>query len=205
MKRSPITPIGGADPYANFVPHPRYGRRPRITGLDPKPDDLGRVFLHWHSPVECRVAHTAIAADLSRQPRATVAVTHYFDAKRRCRDCQRPFLFFAEEQKYWYEELGFPLESDCVRCIECRRQQRGLEQKRERYGELLHVPDRTIEQSLELADCCLSLVEAGVFPERPLQRVRSILTRLPPELEPVTRAQLEGLWARLAMLETERG
>lgn len=192
------------DPYADFVPHPRYGQRPRFTGLDPEPDDLGRVFFHWHSPVETRVPNTAIPADLSRQSRATVAVTHYFDAKRRCRDCQRPFLFFAEEQRYWYEELGFALESDCVRCTVCRRRQRGLEQKRERYAELLHVPDRTIEQSLELADCCLALVEAGVFRERPLERVRSILKRIPRELDSVTRARLEELSDRLAMFAAGR-
>jgi putative zinc ribbon protein len=189
------------DPYADFVPHPRYGRRPRITGLDPKPDDLGRVFLHWHSPAESRIPNTAIAADLSRQPRATVAVTHYFDAKRRCRDCRRPFLFFAEEQKYWYEELGFALESDCVRCIDCRRRQRGLEQKRERYAELLHVPDRTTEQNLEWADCCLTLVEADVFPVRPLERVQSVLKRISAELDRDTRDRLEELRARVAMLE----
>ena len=41
-------------------------------------------------------------------------MTHYFDAKRVCRKCERPFLFFAEEQKYWYEDLRFPLEADCL-------------------------------------------------------------------------------------------
>ena len=185
------------DDYADFVAHPRYGRRPRLTGLDPIPDPLGRVYLHWHSPAGIRIPYTAIAADLSRQPRATIPVTHYFDAKRECRDCQRPFLFFAEEQKYWYEELGFALESDCVRCIECRQAQRGLEQKRERYAELLHVRDRTLEQDLELADCCLALVEARVFRERPLERVRAILNRLPRELDAATQDRIATLRERL--------
>jgi len=185
------------DDYADFVAHPRYGRRPRLTGLDPIPDPLGRVYLHWHSPAGIRIPYTAIAADLSRQPRATIPVTHYFDAKRQCRDCQRSFLFFAEEQKYWYEELGFALESDCVRCIECRQAQRGLEQKRERYAELLHVRDRTLEQDLELADCCLALVEARVFRERPLERVRAILNRLPRELDAATQDRIATLRERL--------
>ena len=185
------------DDYADFVEHPRYGRRPRLTGLDPIPDPLGRVYLHWHSPVGIRIPYTAIAADLSRQPRAMIPITHYFDAKRECRDCQRPFLFFAEEQKYWYEELGFALESDCVRCIGCRQAQRGLEQKRERYAELLHVRDRTLELDLELADCCLALVEARVFRERPLERVRAILNRPPRELDAATQDRIATLRERL--------
>jgi hypothetical protein len=55
------------------------------------------------------MASTAVAADVSRQIFTTMPVTHYFDVKRVCRGCQRPFLFFADEQKHWYEELGFSI------------------------------------------------------------------------------------------------
>jgi hypothetical protein len=30
-------------------------------------------------------------------------------------------LLFAEEQKYWYEELKFPLEANCLDCVPCRK------------------------------------------------------------------------------------
>ena len=72
---------------------------------------------------------------------------------------------------------------------------------RERYAELLHVRERTTEQNLELADCCLSLVEARVFRERPLERVRSILRRVPPDLDAATRDSVEALRERLALLD----
>lgn len=92
--------------FREFVTHPRYGQGPRFTGLNPENDNAtGRVFLHWHSPQGVRIPNTAIPADVSRQVPATIPVTHYFDAKRRCADCGRAFLFFAAEQKYWYEEL----------------------------------------------------------------------------------------------------
>jgi Probable zinc-ribbon domain len=195
--------MASVDEYKQFVSHPRYGQGPRITGLNPETDYGGDVFLHWHSPKECRIQNTAIPADLSRQSPATVPVTHYFDVKRQCRDCGRPFIFFAEEQKYWYEDLGFPLESDCVRCVVCRKKQQGIEHKRERYEELFHVVDRTIEQNLELADCCLSLVEAAVFHKRQLQQMRMILKKLPSELTERTGARFNELWSRLLALETE--
>ncbi|MFC1835514.1 zinc-ribbon domain containing protein [Thermodesulfobacteriota bacterium] len=161
------------DQYTEFVAHPRYGRRPRITGLNPETDYGRGVFLHWHSGKECRIPNTAIHADLSRQSPATVPVTHYFDAKRLCRDCGKPFIFFAEEQKYWYEELGFPLDSDCIRCVVCRKKLQGLKLKRERYEELFRVSDRTLEQDLEMVDCCISLVESGVFHKRKLPHIRT--------------------------------
>jgi hypothetical protein len=196
--------MAAADEFTVFVRHPRYGQRPRITGLNPETDyATGNVFLHWHSPAQCRIPNTAIAADLSRQSPATIGVTHYFDVKRQCRDCDRPFLFFAEEQKHWYEELGLPLESDCVRCVDCRKKQRGLERKRERYEELFHVPERTAEQDLEMADCCLSLVEASVFHKRQLQRVRMILKKLPPHVPHGVSSQLQDLWKRVRVFESD--
>lgn len=182
--------------FHDFVTHPRYGQRPRITGFNPANDfATGRVFLHWHSPEGVRIPNTAIAADVSRQRPATVPVTHYFDAKRLCVDCRRPFIFFADEQKYWYEELGFPLESDCVRCVLCRKKQRGIELIRQRYEDLFHVDVRTSEQNLELAECALSLAEAGVFGLRQLERVRAILKRAPAD------ARLQALWQRMKDLE----
>lgn len=54
----------------DFVPHPRYGDEPRLSGLNPKENRLtGDVYLHWHSPTEVRVPNTAIAANTARQHR----------------------------------------------------------------------------------------------------------------------------------------
>lgn len=195
-----MTPV---DDYRQFVTHPRYGRRPRITGLNPETDHGGNVFLHWHSPRECRIPNTAIPADLSRQAPATVPVTHYYDVRRQCRECGRPFIFFAAEQQYWYEELGFALEADCVMCVDCRKKQQGIERKRQRYEELFHVTDRTIEQDLEMVDRGLSLIESAVFHKRALERLRMILKRLASSPDEKARAGSEALRARLRALETE--
>src|SRR5687768_13036282 len=92
--------------FEDYVEHPRFGRGPRTTGLNPKEIPL-KTFFHWHSPRGVRVDNTAIEADVARQNAPTIGVTHYFDSRRVCRTCSRPFLFFAEEQKYWYETLGF--------------------------------------------------------------------------------------------------
>jgi len=185
--------------YANYVEHPRFGRSPRITGLNPQSDlTTGKPFLHWNAAE--RIPNTAVEADLSRQSRATVPVTHYYDVKRTCRDCGRPFIFFAQEQKHWYEELGLPLEADCVSCVPCRKRQQGVALKRERYEELFHVAERTADENLEMAECCLSLIEAGVFHVRQTQRVRQLLKRV--DAQGVMTAVSNDLNRRLAALES---
>jgi hypothetical protein len=188
-----------SDKYAEFVEHPRYGRRPNLTGLNPRPRDRD-VHLHWntmeHDEVVAqfesvigkkwpygdsssysdrtrRIANTAILANLTRQTPATVPVTHYFDLERKCRECGRPFIFFAAEQKYWYEELGFGLDSDCVHCVECRKRQQGIARQRALYESLSQVSNKTVEQFLQMADACLSLIETGVFTKKQTQRVRN--------------------------------
>lgn len=216
-----------ADPYTQFAEHPRYGRRPHVTGLNPQPGDPG-VHLHWntttvrevaaqfeammgkrwpygdlwdHSQQIRRIPHTAIPADLDRQTPATVQVTHYFDLERRCRDCGRPFIFFAREQQYWYEQLGFGLDSDCVRCVDCRKQQQGIARYREIYESLFHVAERTPERSLQMADACLSLIEHGVFSHRQLQRVRRLLKAVAEHAEPRLLSRCRNLRQRLEAVE----
>ena len=196
-----------SDKYAAYAEHPRYGRRPNITGLNPDPLDRG-IILHWrdadsHTDGDQprRIPNTAIVADLDRQTPATMPVTHYFDLERRCRDCRQWFIFFAEEQKLWYEALGFPLESDCVRCVECRRRQRGIARQREVYEELFHVSDRTIEQSLEMADACLSLIEAGIFTTKQAPRVRMLLNAIPDDADVRKHSRFDKLVERVVAVE----
>jgi Probable zinc-ribbon domain len=187
--------------YSKFVEHPRYGRQPRFTGLNPETDYGGNVFLHWHSSADCRIPNTAIAANLSLQTPATVQVTHYFDVTRKCRDCGSSFIFFAAEQKYWYEDLSFGLDADCVRCIPCRRKQQGISQVQQRYETLFHVSERTFDQNLEMADYCLLLIEAEIFHTRMLQFVRMLLKNKNEELSENTILKVNSLWERLRLLE----
>jgi hypothetical protein len=188
-----------ADDFDDYVAHPRYGQRPRLTGLHPDKSATTKpgepfVKFHWHSPEPVRMANTAVAADVSRQIFTTMPVTHYFDVKRVCHGCQRPFLFFADEQKHWYEELGFSIEADCNRCVPCRKQQQGVARQRERYEHLFHVEHRTPAENLEMAEHCLALVEASVFGRRQTERVRMLLRGVPTQAH-------EGLMRRVLAIE----
>lgn len=192
------------DEYKAFVAHPRYGQGPRRTALNPTGREpvrpgMSMVKLHWHSGPDCRIPDTAIVADPSKQCFTTMPVSHYFDVKRTCHDCAAPFLFFAEEQRHWYEDLGFPLDADCVRCVPCRKRTQGVARQRQRYEELFHVADPTDDELLEQADCCLGLIEASVFSPRQHERVRSLLRRVTD-----TRPEKQDLLARLRNLEEDQ-
>jgi len=210
-----LMPPPRPEDYADYVEHPRFGKAPRFTGLDPDPDSPG-VNLHWRTGYHTEAQHrdwermiddgtlgwpwpsslredvsrlvpgTAIEADLARQTYSPSRVTHYYDLDRTCYDCKRKFLFFAQEQKHWYEDLGFTLDSDAVRCPNCRKQlqdirkrRQNIAQIRQRFDQLWGLSSRTVEETLETVDCCLTLIEAEAFSARQCERVRMLLKRVP--------------------------
>lgn len=162
--------------YSEYVEHPRYGRGPRFSGIRPEDIPLG---YRMKSYVSARtIGGTAVKADLEKQSFSCVPVLYYFDLERQCVDCGRPFIFFAEEQKHWYETLGFALDADCIRCIDCRNREHTIQRMRRRYEELLHRQNLSIEEQFEVVENALALIECGVFSTRLTERVRMILNRI---------------------------
>lgn len=152
-----------------FVNHPRYGDQPIISG-------------ETHSAAEVRAAHwsyarlnydqkilfpeTAIRANPMKQRTGYGWRRLYVDIARRCRSCGRWFLFFALEQKYWYEDLGFFIDADCVHCQDCRHKAHEEERLRARYAELLAMPGKTEEEWHELSRLGDHLYETGYIRRR---------------------------------------
>ena len=48
----------------------------------------------------------------------------YQDYHFRCRDCGKPQVWTAGQQKWWYEEQGGDFETTAIRCRTCRRKER---------------------------------------------------------------------------------
>jgi len=174
----------------NLVPHPRYGvkitpsgfklpragHRPVVLGLQGR-NDLSR--------------RTAIPADLARQ-RYTVPRTYYVDILRQCRGCKRPFVFYAREQKYWYETLGFDISADCLHCPECRRTHHRFRRRFRRYSESIVSDDLSDAELAVLVEDAVFLYEAGVLGEQRLRRLKNLAVRRIPD-EPATGEVLDVL------------
>ncbi|THT96061.1 hypothetical protein E9531_16760 [Lampropedia puyangensis] len=182
--------------FSDYVEHPRFGRKPRYTGLSPKRygDD---AVLHWWSKDDTRIPNTAIAADCAKQEASLFPVTHYFDESCVCVDCKRPFLFFAAEQKYWYEGLQFNLSSACIRCPVCRKSQQKTARYKQRYETLLRIENPSTEQLIEKVACCLSLIEVGRFGVTKVANMRCTLKRIP------MKPQVHSLWERIEKIESK--
>lgn len=172
--------------YEGYVVHPRFGQGPRFTGLDVDPSWLHR----GHIP------GTAIEADWSKQNFSTMGVSHYYDLNRKCSRCQCPFIFFAEEQKFWYEELHLRLEVSPDCCHDCRRHKRGVDHSRERYEELFHVRERSPQEDAEMAEHCLLLMEEEQFSPRKSELVRMLIKRVSARKAKNLRTRLEAFEAK---------
>jgi hypothetical protein len=159
-----------------FVDHPRYGNQPIRSNEGHSRDAVRRAFWQYGGvPHEQLVIfpETAIRADLSKQRYGYSPRMLYVDIARPCRKCGRWFLFFALEQQYWFESLGFFCDSDCVHCQECRHARHDFEWKIERYGALLGQGEKSAEEWRELSELGDILWDAGYIrkPET-LQRTR---------------------------------
>lgn len=84
---------------------------------------------------------SAIRADIARQNYSVMPRHWYVDATVKCARCSESFCFTALEQKYWYEELGFYVDSFARNCTKCRKDELRQKELRQEY-------DRAIENAL---------------------------------------------------------
>src|SRR5574341_1550125 len=80
---------------------------------------------------------TAVRADISKQNYSVCPRHWYVDATFACRDCDKEFTFTASEQRFWYEERRFWIDSLPTRCPPCRKEQRTRLNLRKRYDALI--------------------------------------------------------------------
>lgn len=85
----------------------------------------------------------------------------YGPLEKRCRDCAVDFVFTAEEQRHWYETLGFFLDATAVRCSGCRTKRRRLEQARRTWELALVGVDVTAASHVAVVEAGLALIERG--------------------------------------------
>jgi hypothetical protein len=88
---------------------------------------------------------SAVRADVSRQNFSVCPRHWYIDATFKCSRCAETFQFTAAEQKRWYEELGFYVDSYAKNCPACRYDERKRKTLRQEY-------DRDIESTLRSKD-----------------------------------------------------
>ncbi|MEM1298594.1 MAG: zinc-ribbon domain containing protein [Pseudomonadota bacterium] len=159
-----------------FVDHPRYGDQPIRSGENWTEAEVRAAYWGYNRTAYTRdvlFPETAIRADWTKQYAGWGWRRAYVDIARPCRTCRRWFLFFALEQKYWYETLGFFIDADCVHCQECRHEQHVQDRQVQLYEALLAKPGKTRSEWLELSRLGDALFEIGYIKKaETLQRTR---------------------------------
>jgi hypothetical protein len=103
-----------------------------IRGVGRNPADMGvfgntdpkKMPLHLFHGVVSIDYGTAVRAQVAKQD-YTVCPRHwYIDATFKCIDCGNDFLFSTDEQRFWYEQRRFFVDSIPTRCPACRKKER---------------------------------------------------------------------------------
>ena len=170
----------------HLVPHPRFGCAVRPSGHVVSAEEIRDSY--WGYPTQTVFPESAVPANIAKQNYSTFPRTYYVDILKKCRDCNRGFLFFAEEQQYWYEELGFHIDADCVRCSECRKHDQTTRQRFQRYSEYIGADDLSDDSLAILIDDAVFLWEHGMLKnQHNLGRLKNLANRRIPN-HPTTEA-----------------
>lgn len=121
---------------------------------------------HWSFDKDCVFPETAIPANAAKQNYSIFPRKFYVDIERCCTHCGRWFIFYAVEQKFWFEELGFYVDADCTKCIDCRKNDQNLKLLQKRYQVLNVKSDRTTKETSELKKIALELFQLGYIKDK---------------------------------------
>jgi arsenate reductase-like glutaredoxin family protein len=117
---------------------------------------------------------SVIIADETKQNYSVMPRPYYVDILKSCRDCQNEFIFYATEQRHWYETLGFFTQADCVRCPKCRVTDQTLRRRFKRYANNISRKDLSEEDFTTLLSDALFLFESGLLKtDQQLRRLRN--------------------------------
>lgn len=101
--------------------------------------DAKKGIIDWACE-ECLQSQRAIKGEPNKQLFCDVAPHFaYFDKLGSCRDCGIVFTFSKIEQQHWYEQLGFWVQAEKVRCTACQR----LKKRRDSFSQLVAANDYT--------------------------------------------------------------
>jgi hypothetical protein len=124
------------------------------------PREMPLHFFFWSLRVDYS---TAVRADVEKQNCSICPRYWYVDATFACRRCGAEFTFSAAEQRVWYEDYGFWVDSLPTHCLDCRRKLRELKGIRQEYDQNVARVLRTgdLEAKKRLASVIDQLYEIG--------------------------------------------
>ncbi|WP_165734794.1 zinc-ribbon domain containing protein [Pseudoalteromonas sp. C8] len=144
-----------------YLNHPRYGNTPITTNTPVTIEAIENA--HWRYSRLKYFPNTVILADIKKQNYAIDPRTLYVDIEEKCESCSKAFIFFAQEQQYWFETLRFWVDSHCTHCFECRRHARYILTLRKRYDMLTSLANKTSGEKTQRKELGNTLYCLGII------------------------------------------
>src|SRR5262249_52890863 len=145
-----------------LVRHPRYGTQPIPSGLKVTEEAIRKA--HWAFSRAHLFPETVLIGNPAKQSFSMYPRRFHVDVLRECRTCGRPFIFFAREQRYWYETLRFYVDADCVLCPDCRRAEQTIRRRLRRYSDLASKKTLARKELMNLVDDATFPLATRVLP-----------------------------------------
>ena len=118
---------------------------------------MGKIRLTYTFPMQIAPGQSLppgfVAANPERQRAYGIGGPKliYAPIVRNCQSCHKEFQFSVDEQRYWYEELGFCIDSTATRCQPCRRAIRHITVAEKRWAAALNAWDDAERRYLSLS------------------------------------------------------
>lgn len=144
-----------------YLNHPRYGDKPIISNTSSTIEAIENA--HWRYSSLKYFPNTVILADIKKQNYAIYPRALYVDIEEKCGTCSKAFIFFAQEQQYWFEVLGFWVDSHCTHCFECRKHARYILTLRKRYDMLTSLDNKTSSEKTQRKELANTLYCLGII------------------------------------------
>lgn len=130
---------------------------------------------------------TAVRANTEKQNHSICPRHWYMDADFRCERCGQEFTWKAQEQKMWFEDFFFWVDSQPHHCKKCRGELRRLIHLRKEYDATVAAArdHGTPEQKRRIVEIVSELQQAlGTLPERIFQTKKLFERQIAKRAEP---------------------
>lgn len=119
-----------------------FEERARSTGCNYGKAWTRNAYNLWACP-ECLRSGRALPADPTKQDFGGYSPPFqaFWDRTLQCEYCGEPWVFEAEEQRFWYETGGFHVQAYPTGCKPCRRLVRGRKEAQQQLMQLLQELD----------------------------------------------------------------
>ena len=104
----------------------------KIADIFGQPDSQSMPAHFFHNALRLH-HHTAVRGNPNKQNYSVCPRCWYVDADFRCANCDLDFTWTAGEQKTWFEDHGFWVDSQPRHCLDCRKKSRRMSELRKEY------------------------------------------------------------------------